>query len=110
MPTPLKLNLRQVYPFWPYTRAIAATTPLVVSANLERPAVLTPLVEVAAAVVTDVGGSGAALVDVLTGAVPPRGRLPFEVPRSVEAVRASRTDVANDTEDPLFPAGAGLRY
>ena len=36
------------------------------------------------------------------------GRLPFEVPRSADAVRASRSDVANDTVDPLYPAGAGL--
>ena len=44
----------------------------------------------------------------LAGVLPPRGRLPFEVPRSADAVRASRADVANDTEDPLYPVGAGL--
>jgi beta-glucosidase len=91
-------------------RDIAATTPLVIDANLERPAILTPFVDVAAAILTDVGASSAALVDVLTGEVAPLGSLPFEVPRSTDAVRAASSDVANDTEDPLFPHGAGLRY
>ena len=56
------------------------------------------------------GCSPAALVDVLTGKLAPVGVLPFEVPRSVDAVLAAQTDVANDTEDPVYPAGAGLRY
>ena len=48
--------------------------------------------------------------DVLSGAVAPLGRLPFEIPRSMDAVRASASDVANDTVDPVFEHGFGLRY
>jgi beta-glucosidase len=48
------------------------------------------------------------LLDTLAGRVPPRGRLPFELPRTMSAVAASRPDVAADTEDPLFPFGTGL--
>ncbi|MCW2812257.1 MAG: beta-glucosidase [Friedmanniella sp.] len=91
-------------------RELAAVTPLIIEANLERPGILTPFTEFAAAILTDVGASPAALVAVLTGAVPPLGRLPFEVPRSSEAVRRSRSDVADDTEDPIFDHGAGLRF
>jgi beta-glucosidase len=91
-------------------RMLAETVPLVLNVNLERPAVLTPLTEFTSAIVGDVGCSPAALVDVLTGGIPPRGVLPFEIPRSAEAVLRSQTDVANDTEDPLYPAGFGLRY
>lgn len=91
-------------------RDLAAVAPLVIDANLERPAILTPFTEFAAAILTDVGASSSALVDVLTGAVPPLGRLPFEVPRSTEAVRNSQSDVADDSVDPLYPHGAGLRY
>ena len=87
---------------------IARTTPLIISADLERPALLAAFADVAAVIVTDVGASAAALADVLSGAVAPLGRLPFEVPRSAAAVRRSRPDVANDTEDPVYPAGAGL--
>jgi beta-glucosidase len=91
-------------------REIAETTPLVIDANLERPAILTPFAEFASAILTDVGASSAALIDVLTGAIPPLGTLPFEVPRSSQAVRNSKSDVADDSEDPLFPHGAGLRF
>ena len=91
-------------------RDLAATTPLVIDANLERPAILTPFTEFAAAILTDVGASSAALVEVLSGTVAPLGRLPFEVPRSTEAVRNSQSDVADNSEDPLYQHGAGLRY
>ena len=91
-------------------RDLAAVVPRVIDAQLERPAILTPFTAFATAILTNVGASPAALVDVLSGAIPPRGTLPFEVPRSVEAVEASQSDVADDTEDPLFGHGAGLRY
>jgi beta-glucosidase len=91
-------------------RDIAAVAPLVIDANLERPAILTPFTAFASAILTDVGASSSALVDVLAGTVAPRGRLPFEVPRSTDAVRASHSDVADDSEDPLYPHGAGLSY
>jgi beta-glucosidase len=91
-------------------RDLAAATPLVIVANLERPAILTPFVDFASAILTEVGASSAACVDVVTGAVMPRGRLPFEIPRSTGAIRDSQSDVANDTADPLYPSGAGLSY
>ena len=56
------------------------------------------------------GASDAALFDALTGRIAPRGRLPLELPRSMDAVRHSRPDVPSDTRDPLFPVGAGLDY
>ena len=91
-------------------RMLAETVPLVVNVNLERPAIVTPFTEFASALLADVGCSPAALVDVLIGRIPPAGALPFEIPRSVEAVLAAQTDVANDSEDPAYPAGAGQRY
>ena len=49
-----------------------------------------------------------ALLDVLTGAAPAQGRLPFDIPRSMAAVEAARPDVPFDTENPLFRFGHGL--
>lgn len=89
-------------------RRIAEQCPLVIVANLDRAAVLTPFAEFAAAIAADFGSSGAALLDALTGRVAPEGRLPIELPRSMDAVRASREDVPSDTEDPLFPVHFGL--
>jgi beta-glucosidase len=41
---------------------------------------------------------------------PPTGKLPFEMPSSMEAVRAQLEDVPNDSKNPLFPIGSGLGY
>lgn len=87
---------------------IAAAVPTVVDVLLDRPAVLTPLAARAAALTGSFGASDEALLDILFGRVRPTGTLPFELPRSMEAVAASREDVPNDTEDPLFPYGHGL--
>jgi beta-glucosidase len=75
---------------------------------LDRPAILTPLVGAAAVVTANWGASAAALLDVLFGAGHARGRLPFDLPRSAEAVAQSRPDVPFDTADPLFRFGHGL--
>ncbi len=86
---------------------VAAVCPLVVDVTLDRPAVLTPLVPLASALVGSYGSSDAALLDALTGRVPPVGRLPFDLPRSMEQVRSHSEDVAG-YDDPLFPFGHGL--
>ncbi|NED82464.1 glycoside hydrolase family 3 protein, partial [Streptomyces sp. SID11233] len=83
--------------------------PTVVCVNLERAAVIPEIAERAAALIADYGASDAAVLDVVFGRAEPEGRLPFELPRSMAAVEASRPDVPNDTENPLFPDGAGLR-
>ncbi|MDU0346718.1 glycoside hydrolase family 3 N-terminal domain-containing protein [Microbacterium sp. KSW2-29] len=87
---------------------IAASCPLVIVVNLDRPAILTPFVGHAAAIVADYGSSARAVLDALTGRVLPRGRLPIEIPRSMDAVRSSREDVPSDTGDPVFPVHHGL--
>jgi beta-glucosidase len=87
---------------------VSGRAPTVVDVFLDRPAILEPVVDSAHAVVANWGVSAEALLDVLSGAVPARGRLPFDVPRSMAAVEASRPDVPFDTEDPLFRFGHGL--
>ncbi|GAB3147906.1 glycoside hydrolase family 3 N-terminal domain-containing protein [Microbacterium neimengense] len=88
---------------------IARQCPLVLVVTIDRPAILTPFVADAAAIVVDYGSSPRAVIDALTGRVRPEGRLPVELPRSMAAVRASREDVPSDTGDPLFPVRHGLR-
>ncbi len=90
--------------------AVARAVPTVLQVFLDRPAILTPFVAEAAAIAADFGADQHALLDVLFGAASPRGRLPMELPSSMEAVRASRSDVPFDTEAPLFRFGHGLRY
>ncbi|MBW8730006.1 MAG: glycoside hydrolase family 3 C-terminal domain-containing protein [Terrabacter sp.] len=87
---------------------IAAVCPLVVDVVLDRPAVLTPLLRFASAVVGSYGSSDDALLDAVTGTIAPEGRLPFDLPRSMDQVRAHGEDVPG-YDDPLFPFGHGLR-
>jgi len=84
--------------------------PTVVVVALERPAVLPEIAEHAAALMASFGSSDQAVLDVLFGRAKPEGNLPFELPSSMAAVLASRSDVPFDTADPLFSFGHGLRY
>jgi beta-glucosidase len=90
--------------------AITDALPTVVEVKLERPIVLTEIARRAAALVGTYGVSDEAFLDVVFGRAAPRGRLPFELPSSMAEVRAQRSDVPFDTENPLYPFGFGLRY
>jgi beta-glucosidase len=86
---------------------VAAACPLVLDVTMDRPAILTPLLPCASAVVASFGTSDEALLDALTGQIRPRGHLPFDLPRSMDQVRAHPEDVPG-YDDPLFPFGHGL--
>lgn len=51
-----------------------------------------------------------ALLDVVFGRFNPVGKLPFEVPSSMDAVRAQKEDKPFDSVDPTFEFGHGLSY
>jgi beta-glucosidase len=89
---------------------LAATVPTVLVVHLERPAVLPELVEACAAVLAVFGSSDEAVLDLLFGRARPEGRLPFELPSSMDAVREQKPDVPFDSVAPLFPFGHGLSY
>ena len=90
--------------------SISSVVPTIVDVYLDRPAVLTHLVRDAAAVFGSYGSSDEAFLDVVFGAAQPQGSLPFDLPRSMAAVQASRSDVPFDTTDPIFRFGHGRRY
>jgi beta-glucosidase len=90
--------------------AICAAAPTIVDVYLDRPAVLTDLAEQAAALLGSYGSSDEAFLDIVFGIAQPEGSLPFDLPRSMAAVEASRSDVPFDTADPVFKFGHGLRY
>lgn len=88
-------------------RRIAARAPLVIDVSLDRPAVLTPFLDFASVVVATYGTSGRALLDALTGRIQPVGRLPFDLPRSMQDVREHPEDQPG-LDQPLFACGYGL--
>ena len=83
---------------------------LVTLVDLNRPAILTDLKEVSTALVGTFGVSDEAMLDIVFGRHNPTGKLPFELPSSMADVEAQLEDVADDTENPLFPYGWGLGY
>jgi len=87
---------------------LARRVPTVLVLYLERPAVIPELLEACEAVVAVFGVSDAAVLDILFGRARAEGRLPFELPSSMAAVREQLPDVPGDSRDPLFRAGHGL--
>lgn len=91
-----------------HIEGIAAKVPVVLVVNLDRPAILTPLEAHCSAILATFGVSDQALVRVLTGEVNPEGRLPFELPRSTQAVLEAHSDEPGGTREPLYAFGFGL--
>ncbi|HKY55720.1 MAG TPA: glycoside hydrolase family 3 C-terminal domain-containing protein, partial [Anaerolineales bacterium] len=58
----------------------------------------------------DYGASDVAVLDAIFGKANPEGKLPVELPSSMEAVRRQKEDVPYDSENPLFAFGYGLTY
>src|SRR5258708_4726565 len=84
--------------------------PTIVDIYMERPAVIPEIAEKSAGLIANFGCSDQALLDVIFGRSNPEGKLPFELPSSMDAVRNQKEDVPYDSENPLFPFGYGLRY
>jgi beta-glucosidase len=85
------------------------SVPTIVSIYLDRPAVIPEISAAARALLGEFGASDRAILEVVFGQAEPQGRLPFELPSSMEAVRGQKEDLPHDSQDPLYPFGFGLR-
>jgi beta-glucosidase len=90
--------------------ALLEAVPTIVVIYLDRPAVIPEISGAAAALLGEYGASDEAMLDVIFGRAQPEGKLPFELPSSMEAVRQQKADVPFDSKDPLYPFGFGLSY
>ena len=90
--------------------ALCEKVPTIVVIYLDRPAVIPEISAAAHALLADFGASDTAVLNTIFGKAQPEGKLPFELPSSMDAVRAQRADVPRDSKDPLYPFGFGLRY
>jgi beta-glucosidase len=86
------------------------TVPTIVDIYLDRPAVIPEISREARGLFVNFGASDTALLDVVFGKAKPEGKLPFELPSSMEAVRNQKEDVPYDSKDPLYKFGFGLNY
>ena len=86
------------------------TVPTVINIYLDRPAVIPEIAEASTALIADFGASDQSVCEVLFGNAKPKGKLPFELPSSMEAVEAQKADLPYDSEQPLFEFGFGMSY
>ena len=86
------------------------TVPTIVDIYLDRPAVIPEISKSAKGLLADFGSSDAALLDVIFGKARPGGKLPFELPSSMDAVRNQKEDLPYDSKAPLYKFGFGLSY
>lgn len=86
------------------------TVPTIVDIYIDRPAVIPEISAGAKGLLVNFGASDAAVLDVIFGKVKPGGKLPLELPSSMEAVRNQKEDVPYDSKDPLYKFGFGLKY
>jgi beta-glucosidase len=103
-----RLDFRDGDPAYEAMKSASAEVPTVLAIFLDRPAVLTGIVDRIDVIVGNFGADDAAVLDVVLGRATPRGLLPFELPRSMAAVEAQDPGVPDDSIDPLYPRGAGI--
>jgi beta-glucosidase len=87
---------------------ICKTVPTIFDIYLDRAAVFPEIAEAAAVVTANFGSNPNAFMDVLQNPKLAKGRLPIELPSSLNAILASKSDVPYDTASPTFAYGAGL--
>jgi beta-glucosidase len=84
--------------------------PTIVVIYLDRPAVIPEISAASKALLAEYGANDKAVLNIIFGTADPEGKLPFELPSSMEAVRNQKTDMPYDSENPLYPFGFGLYY
>jgi beta-glucosidase len=90
--------------------ALLAKVPTIVDIYLSRPAVIPEISAACKGLFANFGADDNALLDVVFGNFNPRGKLPIEMPSSMDAVRKQKEDVPYDSENPLYRFGFGLSY
>lgn len=77
---------------------------------MDRPAVIPEINEASGALIADFDCSDEIIMGLIFGEFNPQGKLPFEMPSSMDAVRKQKEDVPYDSENPLYDFGFGLTY
>jgi beta-glucosidase len=84
--------------------------PTIVDIYIDRPAVMPEIAEASKGLLVNFGANDDAFLDVVFGKFNPMGKLPVELPSSMEAVRNQKEDLPYDSKNPLYPFGFGLGY
>ena len=90
--------------------SITERVPTIFSIHLERAAVIPEIAAGSEALIADFNASDDVLLGAVFGEFSPTGKLPLELPSSMEAVRNQMEDMPYDSKDPLYKYGHGLTY
>ena len=90
--------------------SFAQEKPTIVIVDLNRPAILNRINEMSSGLLATFGVDEEVIFEILFGYHTPNGKLPFEIPSSMDEVRNQFEDVPDDTKNPTFRAGFGLTY
>ncbi|BCH57647.1 beta-glucosidase [Agrobacterium vitis] len=104
------LSFKPGNPDYDAVTAIAGKTPIIATVFLSRPSILTNLKGQTKALIGNFGASDEALFNVIEGKQKARGKLPFELPSSMQAVEAQAPSTPHDSKKPLYKIGYSLKY
>lgn len=100
-----RLDFRDGDPDYEAIKKASAAVPTVVAVDLDRPAILTNVRDKTSVLLGTFGASDGAVLDVLMGRGKAEGRLPFNLPRSMQAVGNQAPALPDDDENPLYLRG-----
>ena len=86
------------------------TKPTITVMNLQRPAIIPDINAATQGLIADFDCSDEVILELIFGQFQPNGKLPFELPSSIEAVEEQLEDVPYDSKEPLYPFGYGLTF
>ena len=83
---------------------------LIVVVDLNRPAILQEIKNLAAGLIGTFGVLDEVIFEAIYGNFNPSGKLPFEIPSSMEEVKKQKEDLPDDTDNPSYEYGYGISY
>lgn len=89
---------------------IIQSKPTITVINLQRPAVIPTINKYSKALIADFSSQDNVILDLVLGKFKPSGKLPFELPSSMDEVVKQKEDMPYDTKNPLYKFGAGIGY
>ena len=84
--------------------------PTITIISMDRPPVIPEINEATKALIADFQCEDDVILELIFGKFEPSGKLPFEIPSSVQAVREQKEDMPYDSKNPLYAFGYGLSY
>lgn len=89
---------------------LISSKPTVTVLEMQRPPIVPDINGASKAVIANFDCQDEIILELIFGKFNPSGKLPIEIPSSVEAVESQMEDVPYDSKDPLYPFGHGLSY